>query len=984
MTEQHLENTLIRELQKQNYIYKQDIRDVNALNKNFREHLEKRNQDKFKGTPLTDKEFDRLLDDIKTADIYKASETLRGQYALTREDSSIIYLSFFNSNDWCTNDFEVVNQFVLAQDQTTNRYDVILLINGLPLVHIELKRDSITPRRALEQIERYKKNNAHGIGNSLFCFVQIFIVATESLSYYCVNNDLKSFQTGVNSQFLPIFTWSDKDNNKLNHLITEFTPNFLDKCFISKMIARYIVLIKTKRKLMILRAYQVHATESIMEHLDNSYKNGYIWHTTGSGKTLTSFKCATILRDKDEFDKILFVVDRKDLDKQTIDEFNKFEEKCVDKTKNTKELVKRLASDNKESKVIVTTLQKLTRFLESDPPILNLIKDKKIVFIFDECHRSQFGESNKLIRKTFTNHRMIGFTGTPIFPQNASASNKTVNEHNEAEKTTTEHIFCKPLHKYLIKDAINDKNVLPFHIDYFKAIDEQATDEQRKTTVVKKILEMYPNATSNGEFNAIFAVSSIKNAIAYYNIFKQEQENTQNPIAITTIFSPPPSINSNHTEDLVDEEKDYREEPSKDEEKAEALQRIIDDYNLRYKTSFNMRTSFDSYYDDVSQRVKNHQDYKDQDKAHQQINILLVVDMFLTGFDSPYTNSLFVDKELQYHSLIQAFSRTNRVINNNKLHGNIYCFTDLAERVDDAIILFSGDNSDSNLAKTIWLVDSLEEVKKRIATKISILEQVFQNAGLSYEPASVPKLNPIQQKEFIEVFRDLQKDTNAIVQYMDYDENLKAQLEAVLPKDLMGAFRMQYIECALKDKDLSEDFANNNEILDIDYALELFKTEITSWEYIVNLVNNSVKNQGTKHKYTKDNIITMIKSDPSYTNHSALIIEFFDYCEQNNYFKNVTEQETLLELHHFAQKREREEWTSLLERYPSIDALELKKFQREYNNFQIFDKTLLKNALGLRDIGLLKRIPIQNKIINEIHTFLNKYHVKGAPNETSL
>ena len=979
MTEQQLENNLLEQLQKQNYNYRPDITDIDSLNQNFRKHLNERNSNKLQNEELTNKEFENILIDIKSADVYKASQILRDEYCLQRDNGDMVYLSLFNSKEYCTNNFEVINQLSINQATADNpirhRYDVILLINGLPLVHIELKRDRITPRRALEQISNYKKDNASMLGTTLLCFTQIYIIATESLSYYCVNNNLTEFQIDFKSKFLPVFSWADDKNNKLNHLITEFTPVFLDKCFISKMIARYIVLIQTKRNLMILRPYQVHAVEAIVNHLHDSYKNGYVWHTTGSGKTLTSFKCATILRDEDEFDKILFVVDRKDLDKQTVDEFNKFEPNCVDKTKSTKELIERLASDNKDSKVIVTTLQKLSRFLEKKSPILDLVKDKKIVFIFDECHRSQFGESNKAIRETFENHRLIGFTGTPIFEENASASNKIVNEYNEAEKQTTEHIFDLCLHRYLIKDAIDDNNVLSFHVDYYKELEENISKVQEKKAIAQAVLDMHPNATRKNEFNAIFAVSSIKDAIAYYAIFKDLQKDSEKPLSITAIFSPPPSVSSNYTDDLEDEKKDYLD-ASQDQEKAAALQEIIDDYNKLYKTSFNVSTSFDAYYDEVSQKVKNHNSYRDNKKAHEQIHLLIVVDMFLTGFDSPFTNSLFIDKELRYHSLIQAFSRTNRVVNNNKKHGNIYCFTDLQQNLQQAIKLFSYGH-DIEQALQIWQAKPLKEVQDAIIAKQGQLETLFKKANLPYVPASIPKMNPLQQKEFIEIFQEFQKEKNAIVQYMGYDSDMKTQIEALISADEMGSFRMHYIECVNKFKDLSQPLADDqSEDLSFDTTLEIFKTEIVDWEYIVKLVNDSLKKKGKEFRADKDQILAIIRSDPQFYDRFELVNEFYDYQEQNQFFKGVTESEISTALNYFALDRLDQEWTKFKQENP-VNLEKFKLFSKRYDNFKDFDETLFKQSLIFDNtVRLLEKQKIQQKHIDRVQAFLYKYDLR--------
>lgn len=974
MTELQLENNLIRELKKQNYEHRTDIKDENTLNQNFKRHLELRNSKELNGKSLTQGEFKRFLSDIITGDVYSASTILRDKVQFQRDDNTVVYLSLFNMKEWCANDFEVINQFILPHSENSentknDRYDVIILINGLPLVHIELKRDKISPKNALAQIIKYKDNHSGGLGRSLFCFTQIYIMATESLSYYCVNNNINEFRRNQESQFIPVFEWADEHNKKMNHLLEEFVPSFLNRCFISKMIAKYIVQIQVDRKLMILRPYQVHATESVISHLKESSKNGYIWHTTGSGKTLTSFKCATILRDEFDkqgnplFDKILFVVDRKDLDKQTVDEFRRYEEDCVDKTQNTKELIKRLEDDSLKSKVIVTTLQKLTRVLEQKPPVLDLIKDKNVVFIFDECHRSQFGTSNELIRSTFSKCRMIGFTGTPIKEKNAP-SKKFVDKNNVGDTYTTDKIFDQALHHYLIGDAIEDKNVLSFNVNYYKDIDTGSELTKRKA-VVQEIINKYNDATQNRKFNAIFAVSSISTAIEYYKLFKEQ--NTD--LAITAIFSPPPSVSSNYTEDCPDE--DYTEES---QYKSDALVQIMNDYNDRYKTAFTMNT-FDGYYDDVSVRIKKHHVLRQDKKASQQLHLLIVVDMFLTGFDSPYTNSLFVDKNLKYHSLIQAFSRTNRTVDNTKPHGNIYCFTDLSDNVRDAIMLFSHDNEKQS---TIWLATSYAAVKQQIIDHTQALNNLFYLAGLPAQASSVTKLDPQQKREYFAIFRELQKAYNAITQYASFTPEERQEIETkVIPKDAVDSYRAQYLE--FRDKPTSREQELGNPYLPVDdlgedLMLEFSHNELIDWDYIMMLIGQNIIKTGKKVKYTKDDILELLRSDERFRTKTKLVQDFFEYAQENDYFKGVTEYQVQQALLKFSLEKEEQAWQALREEM-QLDAVKLQAFRKEYDNYGKFDESLLK-ASYVQKIDFLQKTIEYKKLVQKARQIISDYSVK--------
>ena len=472
--ERQLEDALIKKLQDLKYEYRPDIRDRAALEQNFREKFEALNR-----VRLTDAEFARLLDEIVTPDVFTAARTLRERNSFIRDDGTPLNYTLVNIKDWCKNAFEVVNQLRINTDNSHHRYDVMLLINGVPVVQIELKTLGISPRRAMEQIVDYKNDPGNGYTKTLLCFLQLFIVTNRDRTFYFANNNTRHFAFNAEERFLPVYEFADVDNKKITHL-DSFAETFLVKCALGQTISRYMVLIASEQKLLMMRPYQVYAVKAIVDCITQNCGNGYVWHTTGSGKTLTSFKASTLLKDNPDIEKCLFVVDRKDLDRQTREEFNKFQEGCVEENTNTGSLVRRLLSDDYADKVIVCTIQKLGLALdensdhskkqkrEGKPTYkeqLEPLGNKRIVFIFDECHRSQFGENHKAIKEFFPQAQLFGFTGTPIFDENAS---RVKIEDEQASMKTTAELFQKQLHAYTITHAIEDANVLRFHVDYFK------------------------------------------------------------------------------------------------------------------------------------------------------------------------------------------------------------------------------------------------------------------------------------------------------------------------------------------------------------------------------------------------------------------------------------------------------------------------------------------------------------------------------------
>ena len=879
MAEQQIEQDLIEKLKDLKYIYRPDIRNRAALEQNFREKFELLNR-----VNLTDTEFARLLDQIITPDVFAAARLLRERNSFERDDGTPLFYTLVNIKEWCKNTFEVVNQLRINTDYSHHRYDVIILINGVPVVQIELKTLTISPRRAMQQIVDYKNDPGNGYTKSLLCFMQLFIVSNRSDTLYFANNNNRHFAFNADERFLPVYRFAGEDNKKIT-LLNNFAETFLAKCTLAEMIGRYMVLVATEQKLMMMRPYQIYAVKAIVECIHQNAGNGFIWHTTGSGKTLTSFKASTLLKDNPDIEKCLFVVDRKDLDRQTRQEFNKFQKDCVEENTNTATLVRRLLSDDYADKVIVTTIQKLGLALDGNnkrnyKELLEPLSQKRMVFIFDECHRSQFGENHKAIKEFFPNAQLFGFTGTPIFEKNATY--KQI-EGEQASLKTTVDLFQKQLHAYTITHAIDDRNVLPFHIDYFKPEGEntpQPGEALTKKAVVEAILEKHAAATVGRKFNAFLATSSINDAIAYHDLFKEiqaekqaEDENFQ-PLNIACVFSPPAEGDKDVQqlqEDLPQEKADNKKEPAK---KKAALKAIVTDYNARYGTNHSL-TDFDRYYQDVQKRIKDQQ-YPNQDLPHaEKIDLVIVVDMLLTGFDSKYLNTIYVDKKLKYHGLIQAFSRTNRILNDSKHDGNILDFRQQQDAVDEAMILFSGESIER--AKEIWLVDSAPLVIDKLEAAINKLDLFMQSQGLVCAPEEVPNLKgDAARSVFIERFKEVQRLKTQLDQYTDLTEENKATIEQVLPQDQLQAFRGVYLETAQRLKDQQDKGVENPEVQQLDFEFVLFASAIIDYDYIMALIARYAQEKPGKEKMTREQLIGIIMSEAKLMDEREDIIAYID------------------------------------------------------------------------------------------------------------
>jgi type I restriction enzyme, R subunit len=886
------------------------IAEYDTLLTNFQRQLNIFNEHKLNGQPLTNIEFKRILTLIEGKSIYDSAKILRDKLLIEREDGTQLYVELLNTKDWCKNLFQVTTQTTVT-GKYTNRYDVTILINGLPLVQIELKRRGLDFKEAFNQIQRYRRHTFPG----LYRFLQIFIVSNGIDTKYFSNSD-------YDIQFGFTFFWSDEKNNLITNL-QDFASSFLKPCHLAKMISRYMVINDTDKALMVMRPYQVYAVEALVQRATETNNNGFIWHTTGSGKTLTSFKVGQILADEETIKKVFFLVDRQDLDSQTIAEFNKFQKGSVDRTDKTEILIEQI--NNPMKRFIVTTIQKMNNAIKSPKYVKTMepYKQEHVVFIIDECHRSQFGDMRKEIDHHFKNAQYFGFTGTPRFVENKSQDGRT-----------TADLFEKCLHHYLIKDAIRDGNVLGFSVEYIRTFntkidendqtkvqaintDEVWHDERRLNLVTEHILYNHVRRSKSKGYCAMFAVDSIPTLIRYYDVFKEKNQE----LKIAGIFS----YGQN-------EESDGTEEHSR-----EALDRMINDYNKMYDTDFST-DSWDRYFSDVSKKVKN-----------AQIDILLVVKMFLTGFDSKPLNTLYVDKNMVYHDLLQAYSRTNRVEKATKPYGNIVCYRNLKENTDEAIRLFSQTNSVDDV-----LMHSYDEY---LAAFLSARNQLLEIVA---KPEDVDTLELEEdQKEFILAFKNMTKFLQKLQSFSDFefDEN-KLQISEQTYED----YKSKYFKIVERVK---RDVEKESILHDIDFELELMHTDRINVSYIMSLIANLSTDDKSREKE-----IRFIKqeldhaSDPKLRLKVELIKNFLDKVAPilqsndsiidayNRYEAEMSEQE----LKEFAQQVEIKD-TVLREQVATY----------EYSN--LIEKSAIMDALS----GTFLK---KNKAIKAITSFISEFTEK--------
>lgn len=979
--EKQIEQSFIEKLKELKYIYRGDIKDKVSLEENFRKHFQELNR-----VRLSDSEFERLKEDILAPDVFSAAKILRETNTFKRDDDTPLQYTLVNMADWCKNEYEVINQLRINTENSYHRYDVIILINGIPVVQIELKSLHITPKRAMEQIVEYKNDPGNGYTNSLLCFIQLFIVSNESNTYYFANNNKEHFAFHAEERFLPIYQYADKDNKKINHLY-DFSETLLRKCTLGELISKYMVLVASEQKLMIMRPYQIYAVKAIMDCIEQNRGNGYIWHTTGSGKTLTSFKVSTLLKDNHNIAKCLFVVDRKDLDRQTREEFNKFQEGCVEENTNTETLVRRLVSDDYRDKVIVTTIQKLGLALDDDSKRnqerkkkgeltyrerLAPLKDKRIVIIFDECHRSQFGENHEAIKKFFPKAQLFGFTGTPIFEENSSY--KQI-DGKFASYTTTKDVFEKELHAYTITHAIEDENVLRFHIDYFASENYRnnslVDDDKSKRAIVHTILSKHDIVTNNRRYNAILVTASINDAIEYYELFKDEQQKSIDsefkPLNIACVFSPPPEGNKDIQqiqEDLPQEKEDNKKDPDK---KKKALIGIMEDYDRQYGTSSDIN-NFDGYYQDIQQRIKE-QKYINADYPHKnKIDITIVVDMLLTGFDSKYLNTLYVDKNLKYHGLIQAFSRTNRVLNDTKPYGNIITFRDQSDDVDNAILLFSGEDN-SERAKEIWIVDPVPKVVEKLNRAVGELEKFMESQGLECKPEEVSNLKGnVARCEFINIFKEIQRLKTQLEQYTEIEDEDTAKVEKLLPEDTLRAFRGAYIDVAQRLKSEQGKGVENKELEQLDFEFILFSSALIDYDYIMALIAKYTQAEPKKQKMRKEQLISMLSVTSNLIDERENIIEYIGSLQIG---VALNEEEIKVGYQKFREQKNNQK-TNVISQKHGIEIQSLQTFIREIIDRMVFDGEKLSDLLAPLDLSWRERTQKELDLMDDLIPLLKK------------
>ena len=940
-SEAALENGLIATLQQMNYEYVQ-IEEEKNLRTNFKSQLEKHNRKRLEEigrTEFTEAEFEKILIYLEGGTRFEKAKKLRDLFPLELDNGERLWVEFLNRTHWCQNEFQVSHQ-ITVEGRKKCRYDVTILINGLPLVQIELKRRGVELKQAYNQIQRYHKTSFHG----LFDYVQLFVISNGVNTRYFANNP--------NSGYKFTFNWTDAANVPFNEL-EKFATSFFDKCTLGKIIGKYIVLHEGDKCLMVLRPYQFYAVEKILDRVKNSNNNGYIWHTTGAGKTLTSFKAAQLVAELDDVDKVMFVVDRHDLDTQTQSEYEAFEPGAVDSTDNTDELVKRLHGN---SKIIITTIQKLNAAVSKQwySRRIEEIRHARIVMIFDECHRSHFGDCHKNIVRFFDNTQIFGFTGTPIFVENA------VDGH------TTKEIFGNCLHKYLIKDAIADENVLGFLVEYYHGnADVDNANQNRMTEIAKFILNNFNKSTFDGEFDALFAVQSVSTLIRYYKIFK-----SLNPkIRIGAVFT----YASNSSQDDALTGMNTGSYVSESTGEADELQAIMDDYNDMFGTSFTTE-NFRAYYDDINLRMKK----KKTDM--KPLDLCLVVGMFLTGFDSKKLNTLYVDKNMDYHGLLQAFSRTNRVLNEKKRFGKIVCFRDLKSNVDASIKLFSNSNNLEDIVRPPF-----NEVKKNY-------QELTTNFLEQYPtPSSIDLLQSEKdKKQFILAFRDVIKKHAEIQVYDEFEEDAA---DLGMTEQQFMDFRSKYLdiydtfaggckpseENQTPDEDTeSTETSTESGIDDIDFCLELLHSDIINVTYILELIAD-LNPYSADYKEKRTYIIDTMIKDAELRNKAKLIDGFIqqnvdndrdNFMARKQKFDGTSDLEERLNNYITT---ERNNAVDKLAKEEGLDASVLNHYLSEYDYLQKEQPEIIQEALKEKHLGLIKKRKTLTRILERLKSIIRTF-----------
>lgn len=949
-SEQILEEQLIAQLQKLGYKYT-TITDEKSLLNNLKTQLEKHNHIQF-----SESEFEKVLNILNKGSVFEKAKTLRERQHILRDNGDNLYFEFLNVEHWCQNEYQVANQ-ITHEGKYENRYDVTLLINGLPLVQIELKRRGLEMKEAFNQINRYRKHS-FGAGKGLFHFVQLFIISNGVNTKYFSN-----FGTH-DQEYLQTFHWTDENNTPLNNILNGFTDTFLEPCHISKMICKYIVLNETDKRLMVLRPYQYYAVESIIKKVTeneilNGYnieKNGYIWHTTGSGKTLTSFKASQILSKIPAIKKVVFVVDRKDLDYQTNKEYDNFSKGSVSSANNTDDLIRKF--NDPSIRIIVTTIQKLNNAISGrNISKMKSIQNERMVFIFDECHRSQFGDTHKNIVSYFTNLQLFGFTGTPILVENA-----------DGEKTTAS-LFGKCLHKYVITDAIRDENVLKFSVEYIQTfkqkehiidlkveqINETEVYEapERKNAIVDYILQYHNQKSQNKKFCAMMCVQDIDAVIAYYEIFKRKKLNGEHDLKVTTIFSF--TQNEDEIEDQLVSQLNMAAEPQTEygykPHRRELLEQYVEEFNEMFGEKQNIKDSegFYNYYNAVAKKSKH---------PKPETDILLVANMFLTGYDSKNLNTLYVDKNLRYHGLIQAFSRTNRTLDKNKTQGNIICFRNLKEKTDEAIALFSNKEAIDEIIVEPYevYVGKFNEATRKlleIVPKVDAVDSLYTEED---------------RLEFILAFRALMRLHKKMSHYSEFTWD-----DLQMEEQLFANYTSKYLD--LKDKLVLNPSTEKASILnDIDFELELIRRDTINVTYIIQLLIAFKSKHSAKDRESIEKEITnLLNTEVSLRSKRELIEKFIQQS-----LPHIEDTDTIPDEF---EKFWTEEQEKALKDLIATENLSEEKTERLLENYLFTEREPLRQEiLDLRMEGrpsVLKSKEIGDRILNKILGFVETF-INGA------
>jgi len=916
-SEAELELQFIEQLNSQKY-ETVEIPDYDSLVENFKIQFEKFNIAKL-DHPLTDKEWERIFNLMLGKSVFQSAKILRDKFVLEREDGTKVYLSFFD-NDHTKNIFQVTHQTTVV-GKYVNRYDVTLLVNGLPLIQVELKRRGIDIREAVNQVMRYKKHSYNG----LYHFIQLFIVSNGVDTKYFANSDR-------DLMYSLAFFWTDFNNVRITNL-KDFSISFLARDHVIKMLTRYTIINDTDKILMVMRPYQVYAVEALVRQATLTNRNAYIWHTTGAGKTLTSFKTAQILASNPNIKKVIFLVDRKDLDSQTTEEFNKFEAGSVDATDRTDLLVKQIQDKNRQ--LIITTIQKMANAVKNPryAKIMSAYAEEKVVFIIDECHRSQFGDMHKDIVRHFKNAQFFGFTGTPRFEVNGKVEGKITQ--------TTEKLFGECLHNYLIKDAIFDNNVLGFHVEYIKtmegdfdledptmtnAIDvgELYMSTERMALIANHIVQNHKSKTRNGQYTAIFAVSSIPQLVKYYDIFKA----INHDLNISGIFS------YGANEDAE----------GKDEHSRDALERIIGDYNEMYSTNFSTDT-FSAYHKDISDRVKG--------KKTKSLDILIVVNMFLTGFDSKALSVLYVDKDLKYHDLLQAYSRTNRVEKETKPFGIIICYRNLKKNTDNALALFS--KSDSTEGVIVPPYEYFVEKFNEMAMKLK---------EIALFPESVDTMqNEDDQKKFVIAFRELTK----------YLQSLQTFIEFSFDKDALIMSEQEYQDYKSKYLMLYAKQKNDRQVVsvlnDVDFCIELMESDRINVAYIMNLIRNIHFDDPKQKDFDIKNIEAELKrtDNPQLLRKVVILQAFLDQV-----VKGLNSADEIDAAYNDFENEEKRKEIEAFAETEDIDPKMLGEFISEYEFSGTMEAGDIRDRID-KPMPLLKKKSLVNRIVDFILSHVEKY-----------